>query len=183
MKSDITKEFCVHMERYSQNADIFVMDLLEERYTNAICGKTVVTKSEAYYESIGIQGMPLTISFDIWKEAMQKFMELLQKYFGFSRIIVVESYLCTEYGEARSAKTAFRNQEYINMINSLLSERYQYIRKQWPEIVIISNMPKEFCFTEINHMYGCIPEHLNYRAYSYLAQQLHDAAVKLINEN
>ena len=183
MENDIRKEFRIHMEQYAKDVDLLVMDLLEERYSNAIWGKTIITKSEGYFESNGIQGMPLAVSFDMWADAMRKFMGLLLTYFTSSRIIVVENYLCGEFGERRSPKQAFRNQEYIKAVNAALAQRYQYIREQWPELKIISSVPQEYCYTETGHIYGCIPEHLNDTAYSYQSQQLCDVVASAAKGN
>lgn len=172
MEYDLRKEFRIHLEEYAKNIDLFLLDLLEERYENLICGETVITKSEGYFESVGVQGLPLSISFTMWKNAMKGFMERLLSCFLSSQIIIIENYLCNQYGMFNAPKYTFENQKYIENVNQLLKEKYSFIREQWPEIKMIAKLPDELCYTQTNHSYGCIPEHMNYGACAYIAQKI-----------
>lgn len=172
LKYDMEKEFRIHMKEYAKDVDLFLIDLLEERYENLICEGTVITKSEGYFESEGIQGFPLAVSFDMWKSAARGFMKLVQEYFANSQIIVVESCLCPKYGMPNGPKYNYKNQRYIHTVNQMLEERYKYIKEQWPEIRMLSRIPENLNYTVTTHRYGCIPEHANSSACMYVAEQI-----------
>lgn len=172
LQYDLEKEFRIHMKEYAEDADLFLMDFLEERYENLICGETIITKSEGYFESEGIQGFPLAVSFDMWKDAIKEFMKLVRKYFAYSQIIVVESFLCSKYGIPNGPKYNYKNQVYINRVNQMLEERYNYFKEQWPEITVVPRVPEHLRYTVANHRYGCIPEHMNSSACTYTAEQI-----------
>lgn len=172
LKYDMEKEFRIHMKEYAKDVDLFLIDLLEERYENLLLGETVITKSEGYFESEGIQGLPLVVFFDMWKNAVRGFMGLIQEYFAYSQIIVVENYLCPKYGVPNGLKYDYKNQGYINRVNQMLEERYKYIKEQWPEITMIPRVPENLRYTVTTHRYGCIPEHMNSSACMYAAEQI-----------
>lgn len=179
LEHDIRKEFRVNMEKYAESADFFIMDLLEERYENLVKGESVVTKSEGYFESVGIQGLPLDLSFEMWKVATDGFMELVMKYFTYSRIVVVEDYLCEKYGKWSAVTHEFENRAYIQQKNHDLRNKYTYIREKWPGIKWISEVPEDLNYTETDHRYGCIPEHKNPGACSVLAQRIAETIGKM----
>lgn len=172
IENDIGKEFRVNIENYAKKVDCFIMDLMEERYDNLIAGKTVVTKSEGYFESTGIQGMPITVSFDMWKSAFGEFMQLIKKHFSARNIIIAENYLSSQYGKLDASKYIYKEEDRINCMNAMLREKYDFIRENWPEITMLPKIRRDLCFTDKNHRYGCLPEHLNYSACCYLAQEI-----------
>ena len=172
LQYDLNKEFRINIEKYANCVDFFFIDLLEDRYDNLICEKTIITKSEAFYESSGVQGMPIKVSFEMWKPVFQHFMELVLKYFSPSRIIIVENYLCYKYGCFNAPKYDYKGKDYIFMVNRELSKKYDYIRSRWPQIEMISKVPNDLCYTEKNHRYGCIPEHTSYGACIWIAQMI-----------
>lgn len=172
MRYDIEKEFRVNISRYADEVDYFIMDLMEERYDSLIAGQTIITKSEGYFESTGIQGMPFQVSFDMWREAFYKFMQLIQQHFSLSKIIVVENYLCYQYGKADGPKYDYEEKERIKRINSMLYEKYCFVRKHWLGITMIPRLPDGLCYTDVDHRYGCVPEHINHSACMYLAEAI-----------
>ena len=182
LQYDLDKEFRIHIEKYANSVDFFFIDLLEDRYDNLICGETVITKSEAYFESNGIQGMPVKVSFEMWKSAIERFMQLILKYFSFSQIIVIENYLCHKYGYFNAPKYDYERKEYIHLTNQELAKRYSYIRKKWPQIEVITQIPEDLDYTEKGHRYGCIPEHLSYAGCIWLAQMIGEKVGKMRKE-
>lgn len=178
LEHDISKAFRIQASKYFQDIDLFVMDLLEERYECLAYENSIVTKSEGYFESVGIVGMPVEISFEMWKKSFIEFKKLLRSHISDSKIIVVENYLCSQYGMFCAPKKNYDGQEYICSVNSMLAERYQYIKESWPEVKMISTLPYELHFTDVNHRYGCLPEHMNHCACSYIAQRICEMVVK-----
>jgi Coenzyme F420-reducing hydrogenase, beta subunit len=175
LRNDIEKEFRTNIEKYASEADFFIMDLLEERYDSFIVGQTIITKSEGYFETTGIQGMPVFITFDMWKKTFCEFMEFVQRYFSISNMMIAENYLCSRYGRINAPKYEYKEKNKINRINSMLEERYNYIRTQWPEIKMLPPIPDSLLYTEASHRYGCVPEHMNRSACIYLAQEIGEA--------
>lgn len=175
LKADITKEFRLNVKAYLEAVDFFLMDLLEERYGNMSLDGIVVTKSEGYFENTDIQGTPISVDFETWKESMDRFMELLLDQMDAARIIMVEHDLCGRYGKMNAPKYEYRDQEYIHAVNEILRLKYSYVKSAWPEITVISHLPEDLRFTDADHIYGCVPEHANYGAYSYMAQKIAEA--------
>lgn len=177
-QADITKDFRINIKQYMESVDFLILDLLEERYDNMLWNGIVLTKSEGYFENKSIQGFPVEISFEKWKENAEKFITLLLKYTDESKIIIVENYLCCKYGRFNAPKYKYADWEYINSINSLLKKKYSFIKNKWPTLTVICDLPADLQFTDTDHIYGCIPEHANYGAYSYIAQKIAEAVGK-----
>lgn len=175
IRNDIDKEFRVNIEKYAKDIDIFIMDLMEERYSSFLIGQTIVTKSEGFFESTGIQGMPIEVPFEMWKEAFYKFMQFIQQYFSLSKMIIAENYLCSQYGRGDGCRYDYEEKERIMEVNTMLSEKYHFIRKYWPEIRTLSQIPDSLCYTDSRHQYGCVSEHMNHSACMYLAEKIGEA--------
>jgi coenzyme F420-reducing hydrogenase beta subunit len=168
---DMRKDFIKGASRLAENVDIFIFDLLEERYRIMRHSNTFVTKSEGYYDSIGISGTPYEESFDDWTLAIERFISELDTLISEHRAIMIENYLCEKHGEKlASVKYEFLNHNQIDSINDMLERKYRYIKEHWPNLIVVEKLPDIFYFTDTNHKYGCVPEHMNNSAYKYMAQ-------------
>lgn len=170
--NDFEKTFSHLNSGRFRDIDYILVDLLEERFD---IGKT--SKGEFFTISDYFKDIKETIDieftivksfsdewFELWEEALGKFVNQLRKYIDLSKVIFVKTKLATEYYD-NDGCYFFENKFWIENINHNLDKCYEMVEQKSPESIF-------FDFTELdsyktNRMFrhGCFPWHLNDGAY------------------
>lgn len=167
---DRKKLFVKDIETLSKEAYYIVIDLLEERFP-VICenGKYVTQNVDFLAENCH---RDYEKEFGEWKNACDKFIDIIGKHFNKEQVIFMESYLCTHWGmHGKYAK--FDDFDRIEEMNQYLKKCNDYfIKKSGVEKIL--RVPDKLQYCQKYHRFGCKPYHLNYDAYQNLGRQLRE---------
>ena len=100
----------------------------------------------------------------LFREKSRVFFERIRRSAPETRIVIVETYLCTDVGTYGRQKADDHAQE-IRQKNAVLQEEYAMLGEACPEALRIT--PRElpgldgWLFTDEKYEYGAIPSHLN----------------------
>jgi len=158
----------------NMNDGYIAIDFLEERFDIIKYKNTYITSSDAFEESIDTKFVKLYRNSDevnqLWKEKCMQFITLLKKYVPPDRIILVKMKLSKYYGE-HGKENVFNNISYIERINSILDDYYNFFEKHMKGIKIIDVFDDELFYTNKYFPHGCYPYHLNNEFYYKLSKK------------
>lgn len=170
---DTMKEF-YHKEDLFDEIDYVFIDLLEERFSLCKIGEKIYTHSDILDEVLedDYQEIPRDDEgLEVWKSACDKFVKKILSNVSSDRIILVKYMLSEDYGSYKN-QTKFTNLKEIRRINRWLKEAYGYFVKICKGCQIIEMKENNFCFTDKNFEYGCMPCYLNYMVYDQIANKI-----------
>lgn len=162
--------------------DYICIDFLEERFDiMKICGGGYNTVSDAFLESIQdedfttcpVYSITSENTFQIWREACDRLIDLLKEKTEFSHVILVRSFLMEWYG-AYGREQRFDNWEEIREINQCLKQRYDYFEEHAPGIKVIDMEGAPEAFSDLDFKHGCAPYHANEAYYYTLSDKIGD---------
>ena len=128
-----------------RNNSIVILDLLSEKDNIADINGFYYTLSEAYKDNAILKSEYRIIERNsvtckrLWENSFDSFVELINT--KHSRLIVLEAYLSENHTEDLD----YSNQYDIELINSILKGYYNYIKCNYPNIVIISLDKLKIC--------------------------------------
>ncbi len=183
--NDFTNRFLQKNIADFQDADVILIDFLEERYDIGLLGDNYFTLSDAFLETQSAKSMKYEtlLRFDenttrLWKESCGRFIDLLMRYIPCEKIILVRMKLCENYGvnhDGISGKEliAYPEVKKIKEINGLLDLYYDYFVAKCPGITVIDHLTgKDFYYTSQQFRHGCFPWHINQMAYSKISEMI-----------
>ena len=100
----------------------------------------------------------------VWKESCKVFVNRLKKYVRPSKIILVRTLLCEQYGEDKESIVQYDNFNEIRKINSILNDYYDYFFEICPEAIEV-RLDGFNLYTDKNYRHGCYPWHMNSELY------------------
>lgn len=158
--------------------DYILVDFLEERYSIGVYKEEKFTLSEAFGDIsslLDIEYRVMEIGKDEWKkcwsEACDKFIELLDRYVGNKKVILVKMMLAEKCNNDKE-KVYYKDIAKIKEINNCLQWCYDYFQRKCPEASIIDVNDMESYYTDINYRHGCYPWHLNEKAYGDIKEKV-----------
>ena len=147
--------------------DYFFFDLLEERHDIIELKDGYITKSDAYDQcEIDNPSIVRTIERGseecriLWEKSCNVFMDRLFAIVKPQNVYMLETYLCTEHGNGKTA-SQFADMDSINKTNSILNGYYSYISKKYPEINLVEAYKANDYISDDEYEFGCYPWHLN----------------------
>lgn len=173
ISKDMGKTF-VSDEYAFDDVDIFFIDLLEERFMPANIEGKYVTNSDIFGQVVK-KNMKSMIRDDrywgIWKEACDRFVEVLRSRMAPDKVVLVKYYLSDEYGHGK-IRYSYENVEYIREINKWLEKAYEYFQNKCVGCRVIEPSRDMYYYTDEEFEYGCLPHHLNYMIYERTANDI-----------
>ena len=108
---------------------------------------------------------------DIWKEGCRKLANIINDIYGADHIIIVSLLLSEKFG-SRDNQYRYENFEEIQLINSKLRNRYEYLKTILCECKFIDI--KEACelYTDKYFRYGCKPQYYSEEVYSKISKKI-----------
>ncbi len=137
IKKDLNKQWKSYL---SENSYLF-FDLLEERNDIYEIDGTYITKSIAFDEECRINSQHRVIERDteecwnLWENYIASFFKVLEQ--NNVQPIMNEMYLCLTYGRPGAFKE-YEQIDEISKANRLLERYYEYIKKNYPDVRVIS---------------------------------------------
>lgn len=177
LEYDFKKEFIQNFEFYKKNTDYLLIDLLEERFLPVAIGDSYVTMSDAYMDCMGVQrGLKEQYDIEQWKNDCKAFTKILMDNFDPEKIILLELYLQENKGDLCD-KEIFANCQDIIKQNEVLITKYKFFKKYISGVKTVQLDEISLKYSDRDHWFGCLPEHLNYWAYRYLAKKVFDLLI------
>ncbi len=178
LKQDFLKSFTRSLEQILKNADLFILDFLEERLDTGRFGGKYFTLSPGFYDvehqlDIEYERIP---AFQeewriLWFERCERFINMLKQNINEAKIILVKSKLAEESAR-EGVRQIFPDIENIKWINEQLERCYAYFTKRCPQAAVIEVEKMEFYYTDFYYRHGCVPWHLNNKAYKEIASAI-----------
>lgn len=175
VKQDYDKLFQMKLKEYTKQSNYFVFDFVEERNDVILCeNNSYLTDSDALRELFELPELTKKLSifenFDLWKESITKLFSVLEKEMGLEKVIILKIQLSECFGTLHR-RNAFDVTYRVKSYNTALAERYEYVKKKYPQIKLVEGK-KDYFFTDEEHLYGCYPWHLNDYAHEEYAKQI-----------
>lgn len=178
LKQDFLKSFMRSGEQVLRNADLFILDFLEERLDTGRFGGKSFTLSPGFYDvehqlDVEYESIP---AFQeewqtLWFKRCDRFINMLKQNINEEKIILVKSKL-SEESDKEGERQFFTDIENIKWINEQLEKCYAYFAKQCPRAAVIEVEEMEFYYTDFYYRHGCVPWHLNNKAYKEIADAI-----------
>lgn len=146
--------------------DYLFLDFIEERFDLVEVNGGYLTKSDAFdgseitLEIVRVMQRDLEECMKLWKESCRKFVKKLQLQYPQMQIVLIKSYLSEKVGDIHS-QLFFENLEQIQRTNKILKEYYSFFASVCPAAKLVEVLECEYYFTDRQHEYGAIPNHLN----------------------
>ena len=162
------------------NVDVLLIDFLEERFDIIKYRDSYYTKSEAI-ENMSIDQTEISViprltkkCDELWENACDRFIDLVNKLDNRCEVILLESYLSEHVGNIYSRQKKIDDN--TRMINDKLRQYYDYFERNCSRIVIINELeiPYYLKYTDEFFEHGVLPEHQNKYYYSYVANKIMD---------
>lgn len=166
IRRELGQEFLHMLDE--RNPELLFLDLSEERFDILEWNGQYLTDSDALqgtaqYETF-CTGRRITYDsaerINLWKEAFDHFIDVLQGKNPAIQVIVIENMLSERCGNL-TEQHLFENVQKIRAVNAILSQYYGYIREYYPDITIVQVADLPEYFTDENYDYGAVPQHLN----------------------
>lgn len=163
-------EFC--------DTDYVLLDFMEERYSIGICNGEVFTLSDAFKDienTVDLNYDVLEFGTEewkrIWRQSCDALVELLDKYVGRDKVILVKTKLA-EYIKKEDGIEPYENFDDIREANKCLEWCYDYFVSKCPEshVIDVACLPTYYTNYEFRH--GCYPWHLNGNVYTLMKNKI-----------
>lgn len=161
---DISSEFWNILKR--EQPQYLIMDLIEERFDVIEFGNGYITKSDAYDECEIEEKNNRVINrnseefFQLWQKCCCEFIRKLRECQPKIEIILVKNYLSEYYGNVYSKKS-YKNRNWIQNMNFLLQESYDFFIEHCEFVKVIEASCCNYYYTDEAYEYGVEPAHLN----------------------
>lgn len=172
---DCTKKF-MHMNPAElKNADIILIDFLDERFPVAGEGNGYITLSDAYLEEetayVPSRKLEIEEREELWYAACDKFITQLQNCFIDKKIFLIRMKLAEYYGNTVEKKL-YKEIDKIRKINVILDNYYDYFTDKCRNVtgIYVQDMPDYYTDEEFRH--GCHPWHLNEEVYRCIGKNI-----------
>lgn len=170
---DFSKNIVLHPEVLFGKIDYLIIDFLEERFNISQYKNSFFTVSDAWKDNNNPKNIKLLSQEEennLWKSGCDTFIKLLKNNIKKEKVILCKMFLSSQIG-LNEALINFDNKPKIEEINNKLKEYYDYFEEHYLPVNIIQ-VDKEYDYCHKFHLYDCIPEHLNYKAYYDLSQKI-----------
>lgn len=142
------------------------LDFIEERFDLIRVKEGFITKSDALDE-MDIE-LPDAIVVHRkseectkqWEKDCSNFLEKIKRILPEENIILIENYLCEEYGDSNT-RQFYANKKEIQETNNQLKYYYHYVKEHYKKIKCIKAYQCKWYFTDKEYEYGAVPSHLN----------------------
>lgn len=158
-----------------------IMDLIEERFDMIRIGGSYLTQSDAFdtmknREEIRGTVIPRSGSEcrELFYASFAAFIRKTREIVPGIRILMVRNLLSEKKGDIRGQEY-FEDLEGIRGTNRILTDYYDHIAEQYPDITMIRPADTQLYFTDRNYEYGAIPSHLNEIVNREIARQIESA--------
>ena len=156
----------------------FLIDLLEERFDIGVYSNHYLTLSDAFltmdenerYMLEKLNRLSAEVT-DAWKKSCIKFIDHIHGICPNAKIIMVRMKLAEQYGN-KEEKFFYENIEYIQKMNSLLDEYYNFFAENIDNLDQIEVASLENYYTDRNFKHGCYPWHLNAGIYEEISKKI-----------
>jgi len=181
VSKDISGTFGTAIEAIKEKSVLFI-DFLEERNQILMLDNNqYITENEAYMDStiekLSIIGKVPSGAIEfmlLWEEKCKSLIEMLKRKRDILEIILVKSRLSLQYGDFNELKK-FEEKEKIIRINALICKLENCFLEQCKRngiFVKVFDLPEEYCFTDVQFKYGCVPQYMNGALYTKLALEI-----------
>ena len=173
--NDCTKRFMSMNPVEFEDCEYIFIDFLDERFPIGCEQGCYFTFSDAYREIenayIPEEIMKIGECTELWKDSCKLFAKHIEKCFEDKKVILLRMKLAEFYG-VNGKETRYENCEYIQKVNAVLDEYYDYFEELIPKAVSIELEHEEYFYTDVHFKYGRYPWHLNNDAYYSITQKL-----------
>ncbi len=152
--------------------NIILIDLLQECTDIAqLEDRNYISLTEALRESSFNRKICKIISWNslefwnLWKEKCTRFIEVIEKRFKLTKIILVKSYFADKYRE--NGKLISYGQS-MQSYNEMLSKMYQFFEERMQSVIVIDTEGIDNYTDTVNQGYVSVPEYHNEKYYDYV---------------
>lgn len=183
MSYDLQKPLLNKDSVFWNRIDYLIIDFLEERFDIQQCGQTYITVSDAFMERNDASEQKMKLwdknRMKLWEDSCDIFIDILRHKIPHENVILCRMFLTENIGLNQSL-VPMENRRQIEKINEVLEKMYRYFQEKFRPIWTME-VKQQHNFCHRFHMYGCLPQHLNYKAYGDLGEQF-NKIVKERNE-
>ncbi len=170
---DFSKNIFLHPEVLFSKMDYLIIDFLEERFKISKYNNSYFTVSDAWSDNNDPSSIKVISKEEedrLWKSGCDTFITLLNNNIKKEKVILCKMYLSSQIG-LNEPLLNFDNKSKIEEINEKLKAYYDYFEKHYLPVNVVQ-VDREYNYSHKFHLYGCVPEHLNYKAYYNLSQKI-----------
>lgn len=175
IEKDVKSTFWAMLEQF--HPKYLFIDFVEERFDIIQVCNGYITKSDAYEEAEkknenGIELKKESEEFKkIWEKSCICFFERVKLFLPLDNIYIIENYLSSKVGNTIAQKE-YEQINTINKTNSLLREKYVFVKKNIMGIHFVESYKNQLYFTDEEYEYGAVPSHLNEIVNKIIARQI-----------